>query len=710
MKLLAPVLSVCFALSALGQIIEEPYAFTTLAGAPLYAARDGIGTEARFKRFISLAADKDGNIYAVDESGLRKVTPEKVVTTMVRGSFLDVAVNRSGEVFVSSNPSGSIFRVTPIGTLITRSDLPSGKQITFDRSDNLYVLTSNAVVKVSKDGVASMAASLENVPPWSDYQLADIAVDSQGDVYLAYANFSGPAIYKSTASGSFEQWVSFPGPIPSLPTALATDNTGNVYVLDGGRQSVRKIASDKTTTILPGFYWTKPYGAPLNPWFQPNFFTGPYTIAVDDSGNIIVGGLDTILYRAKVSEVMSAFAGTAGGPSDMDATGQVARFGGWTFSAELGSFYGVGLESVATDASGTIYAADPRNSSIRKVTGNGEVSTLAKGFGPAQEHDQAPVSVTVDPQKNVYVAFFSAVSLITPEGKVKVIAGSTNEFGYADGFGEQARFANRSPFFLFSIGLLAITGDNSGKLYVFDGGNNFLRRLTPTPIKWIVSTVTNLVDENGTPISLSGVSGLAADATGNLFATEASAVLKLAPSDPNWIVTTVAGSRIERGYKDGPAKDARFGRLQGLALDSHGNILVSDWISVRKISSSGYVTTIAGGQAQGSSDGIGGSASFYDARGIAVDPSGDIYIADYGNFTLRKGFLPPRIKGSGYGMENGTFHFSATGPTQTKTIIQTSTNLIEWVSVSTNSVGGDIDFGDSQSPPSSRRFYRTLFP
>src|SRR5262245_49925411 len=97
--------------SSVGQIIDEPYAFTTLAGAALSVAKDGVGTGARFKEFRSLATDAAGNAYAVDASGIRKVTPEGVVTTLARGDFRDVAANRSGDIFVVDS-TGTVFRVT----------------------------------------------------------------------------------------------------------------------------------------------------------------------------------------------------------------------------------------------------------------------------------------------------------------------------------------------------------------------------------------------------------------------------------------------------------------------------------------------------------------------------------------------------------------------------------------------------------------------
>jgi hypothetical protein len=715
MRLLAALVLLCLVPSCSPEIIEEPYAFTTLAGSPLFLAKDGVGTSARFGNFTSLCSDRDGNVYAVDHSGVRKVTPDGVVTTLTRGRFVDVAVNGSGEVFVVAYPLGLIFRVSELGGMIKRSDLPTGNRIVFDRSDNLYILTSDAVVKVAKDGSASTVASTGDIQLSLDLQssIMDIAVDSKGDVYLASSK--SPIIYKSTNvpnDGFFEEWVTLKPselwPVPA-PTALDTDTMGNVYVLDGGLHQVVEIAPDKTMHVAE-FLFDRPYAPPLCRDCMD--FVGPFTLAVDDNGNMFVGGLNTVLFRGKPPQAMSVFVGSpGGGPGNMDGLKDAAQFGRWISDPAAPSFLQpAGLESVAVDVSGTIYVSDPMNRRICKVTKEGEVSTLATGFGYSPFHDLTSVSLAVDPSTNIFVANYSTVSMITPDGLIQTLAGKSDEVGNVDGPGELARFGTR--YGLNTLGLLSMTRDSLGNLYVFDAGNINLRKLTFTGTNWMVSTLTNLVDINGTRTSLSAIVALVADPAGNLFAAEENTILKLSLVGTTWRVTTVAGYSSERGHNDGPGDVARFDRPKGLAFDPMGNLFVSDVSRIRKITPDGYVTTIAGSQSVGSSDGIGTNANFSVPHGVAVDAWGTIYVADDDNFILRKGFRPPRIASSAAatGIENGKFHFSASGPPETATIIQTSTNLIQWVPVSTNTIGGVLDFSEPEAPLAEHRFYRTSFP
>jgi hypothetical protein len=120
-------------------------------------------------------------------------------------------------------------------------------------------------------------------------------------------------------------------------------------------------------------------------------------------------------------------------------------------------------------------------------------------------------------------------------------------------------------------------------------------------------------------------------------------IRKITPVGTNWVVTTVAGLAGNRGSADGAGSLARFNFPRAAAADSAGNLHVVDAgnNSIRKITPAGVVTTVAGAPGtEGSADDTGGAARFYDPRGIAVDGAGTLFVADYGNHTIRKGTPP----------------------------------------------------------------------
>ena len=107
---------------------------------------------------------------------------------------------------------------------------------------------------------------------------------------------------------------------------------------------------------------------------------------------------------------------------------------------------------------------------------------------------------------------------------------------------------------------------------------------------------------------------------------------------PDGQVSIFAGSPGQSGRTDGTGSDARFNSPTGIACDSAGNIYVADMnnSSIRKITSAAVVTTLAGFGGHGSTDGDGSVAQFYHPTGVAVDGAGNLFVADNGNSTLRK--------------------------------------------------------------------------
>ncbi len=357
-------------------------------------------------------------------------------------------------------------------------------------------------------------------------------------------------------------------------------------------------------------------------------FSSPPAIAVDSAGSFYVADYNNnTIRKITPSGVVTTFAGTAGVHGSADGTGASA------------SFYLPG--GIAVDASGTLYVADTGNSTIRKITPSGVVTTLAGTAGVHGSTDGTgtsasfyyPYGVTLDTGGNVYVADSSnnTIRKITPAGVVSTLAGTAGVAGSADGDGASASF--HSP--------MSIMLDPSGFLFVVDCDNNTIRKITVSGVVTTFAGTAGLQGSADGPIAsatFSTPTTLSRDSSGNLFVADTgnNTIRKISPAG---IVTTFAGTAGVRGSADGTGASASFRAPRGGAVDFAGNVFVADYgnNTIRKITPGGVVTTFAGTPfIQGSADGTGASAGFSHPRGMAVDASGNIYVADYNNDIIRK--------------------------------------------------------------------------
>ena len=309
-------------------------------------------------------------------------------------------------------------------------------------------------------------------------------------------------------------------------------------------------------------------------------FRLPNNVAVDSAGNVYVADTaNNLIRKITPTGVVTTLAGLSGSHGSADGNGSNARF--W---APFG---------IAVDSPGNVYVADTANNTIREITPNGMVSTLAGFAGHPGSKDgigadarfRNPWSVAVDGVGNVFVADMSndTIRKITPAGEVTTLAGQAGMTGSVDGFGGDARF--NDPF--------ALAVDNAGNVYVSDSANNAIRKITPS----------------GAVVTLAGLAGYAGNADGN-------------------------------------NNDARFWNPQGLAVDGAENIYVADTGNniIRKITPTGVVTTLlklAG--ADNNTDKAGGSTQFNSPGGVALDNAGDIYVADTDNHCIRKIALSKQV-------------------------------------------------------------------
>lgn len=307
-------------------------------------------------------------------------------------------------------------------------------------------------------------------------------------------------------------------------------------------------------------------------------------------------------------------AGTPAGSGNLDGPGTAARF-----SMPY---------SVAVDSVGNVYVADQGNDAIRKIAPDGVVSTIAN----AGLH--GPSGIAVDGTGTVYVAdtVNHTIRKIGTDGVITILAGTTGSTGSADGTGSAARFFYPS----------AVAVDNAGLVFVADSVNQTIRKITPDGV---VTTLAGLagyygasVDGTGSAARFGTPEGVAVDNAGNVYVgdTNGESIRKITYAG---VVTTLAGSLGHGGSDDGTGSAARFSHPGGLGADAQGNVFVGDTYNgtVRKITAAGVVTTLAGHLTErGWSDGVGTTARFDNPKGTAVDSAGNVYLADYGTNTVRK--------------------------------------------------------------------------
>src|SRR5438477_630146 len=507
---------------------------------------------------------------------------------------------------------------------------------------------------------------------------AGVAVDSAGNTYVA--DTVNSTIRKITPAGVVTTFAGLAGSTGSTngtgnaarfngPVAVTIDNIGNIFVADTSNFTIRQITPAGVVTTLAGSPLMR---GDANGTGSAARFLLPEGMAVDSTGNIYVADQDASTIR-KIAPggVVSTFAGSFTKSGSLNGTGSAARF---NLPAD-----------VAVDSSNNLYVADSNNCTIRKITPAAAVTTLAglasaghtNGTGSAARFD-FPDGVAVDTTGKIYVAdtVDSAIRKIIPTEVVSTFAGLPGTSGYVDPPGTAARF--RFPRWL-TVGALdnvyvgdtfnfvvrkitpnavvssvvtmpangagevrGVAMDSSGNIYTADQPHHTIRKITPE------GTATIFAGLNDTPGSANGTgsvarfnfpTGLAVDAAGNVYVADSgnNTIRKITPAAK---VTTFAGSAGLLGSADGTGTAARFDDPFGVAVDHSGNIFVTDTVNntIRKITPARVVTTLGGlPLSPGTSDGAGINARFNSPRGMAVDSAGKIYVGDSGNHTIRLG-------------------------------------------------------------------------
>jgi hypothetical protein len=554
----------------------------------------------------------------------------------------------------------------------TSAQVSGPRGLAFDLGGNLYIADTwhHRVRKVTYAGVITTVAGTGD-PGYSGdggpataaqlYSPAGIAVDSSGNLYIADLNNHcirkvNPAGVISTVAGTGVAGYNGEGTATAqnlyFPAGLALDAADDLYIADMGNNRVRKLAvrtGQLSTVAGDGFYGY--YGEDGQPATRASL-AWPADVALDLQGNLYIADTENHRIRKVMRDtgIISTVAGTG--------TRGFSGDGGPATAAQISFPHGVAYDG------GSLFISDWGNDRVRRVDPSGTISTLAGsgsfGFsgdnGPATAAALAsPWGIAVDSAGNTYIANADGdrvrrVSRSTGLITTWVGTGTVNSLSGDNGPATAARLS----------GPLGVATDTAGNLYIADTYNNRVRKVDAAGM---ITTVAGngfyaYTGDGGagTAASLAWPRAVAVDSAGNLYIADTGnhRVRKLVKATS--ILTTVAGTGTAGyGGDGGNAAKAYLHSPRGVAVDAAGNLYIVDTDNnrVRKASAAGIMSTLAGSGTYGFA-GDGGSpllASLASPSGVAVDPDGNVYIADTENQRIRKvsGSLITTVAGGGRG-------------------------------------------------------------
>jgi uncharacterized protein (TIGR03437 family) len=606
--------------------------------------------------------------YLIDTiaGGPPQLTPHPAESAAI-GFAISVAADAKGNVYFASADLNSVFRLDANGTVIriagntiagftgdggqaTNAQLnlsvsvavgsPGG--LALDSAGNLFIADTgnNRIRRVSPSGVITTVAgpgknsSYGEGGPAVDPDLrlpTGIALDSEGNLFVSergsnrVRKISTSGIITTVAGSGNGGYGGDGGPavnaLLAAPAGLTVDASGNLYIADSYNNRVRRVSPEGIITTFAG--GGPAYGAP-----GIAELPFPVGVALNDAGNLLVlqliGGSRVLEFSADGTLLRTvAGSGRAGFSGD----------GGPAASAQLLNPF-----AMALDTTGSLYIADTANYRIRKISRDGTINTVAGsgggGFLPQQDQrgDGGPVKgaplvsawgVAVGSKANLFIADASdnRIRKVSPDGIISTVAG-TGARGFSGDNGPAINAQLNSPF--------GLTLDGAGNLFFIDAYNYRIRKISADGI---INTIAGSgkmgFSGDGGPATSAMLNdfswcntlcgGLAIDRGGNLFIADPGSD-RVRKVSPDGIITTVAGNGTVGSSGDsGRATDAQLRAPTGVAIDTSGNLFIADGGagSIRRVSPDGTISTVV-------------SSGLSAPSGVAIDDAGNLFVADPG--------------------------------------------------------------------------------
>ncbi len=586
-------------------------------------------------------------------------------------AFVFAGIGAAQPQYLVSTIAGGSVPPTPAAALSTGITQP--QRVAVDGSGNVYFTASNAVFKMSSSGTLTLIAGTGRMGYSGDGGLAiqaqfknpqGIAIDQVGSIYVAdtgnsliriitpdgFINlFAGTVLFGSPVSGYSGDGGPATGGLGQaggeldLPVGMAVDSSGNLYIADSANNAIREVTVDGNIHTIAGLGPTQPGFAGDTLTAVGSNLNGPLDVAVDSKNNVYIA--DTNNANVRMITASTGVINTIAGSTAIVSGAVVIAFayagdGGTAITASL-----AGPAGVAIDSSGNIYIATYADNRIRKVDSKGNISTFAgnSGYGFAGDGGPAlsaqlaaPRGICLDSGGNLYLAdrWNNRVRKIAGNNISTIAGNGLANFGGDGGPASSAQLSYPD----------GVAVDNAGNVYISDLLNNRVRMVTST------GTISTFAG-NGVPgfggdggaaagAQLNQPAGLAVDSSGNLYIADSNnAVIRKVT--PQGVISTVAGTGGTEGYSGdgGAATKATLMAPLGVALDGAGNLYIADYYGwIREVNAStGVITTLAGNGSNGYT-GDGGpatAAQFYNPIAVAVDSSGNVYVADSGNGAVR---------------------------------------------------------------------------